>query len=375
MVSSASADDTRRAILLSGSFGKGHDTLAEACALSLEAGGIDTRTFDSMALLGSAGNGLGSWVFRKILERPSVYDAFHFSQLRTGGRLARFADNAALRFMEPRFGTEAEAFPPDLVVSVFATGAAAAARYKQSHRDLPTVVFITDTVAHRMWVHDETDLFLVVSEASAASVRRFRPKAEIAVVLAPVRPGFYTAPTQAAARATFGVPDGEPCVLLMSGGWGIGPLDRAARALAGAGYWVLAVGGSNDRLVARLRAAAADEPRVVPFGYTEEIPELMAASDAVITSSGDTCREARAVGRGLVLLDVVPGHGRENLMHELELGRAAVCSLEPESVVGAVEAFLADPANGPVAGQGSLAQWDDELRSALASVGFKLERR
>ena len=50
----------------------------------------------------------------------------------------------------------------------------------------------------------------------------------------------------------------------------------------------------------------------------------MAASDLVITSSGDTCTEARTVGRPLLLLDVVQGHGRDNLQHELELGDAAV---------------------------------------------------
>ena len=58
------------------------------------------------------------------------------------------------------------------------------------------------------------------------------------------------------------------------------------------------------------------------FGFTDRIPELMAAADLVITSSGDTCAEARAVGRPLLLLDLVPGHGRDNLQHELELGDA-----------------------------------------------------
>jgi processive 1,2-diacylglycerol beta-glucosyltransferase len=43
-----------------------------------------------------------------------------------------------------------------------------------------------------------------------------------------------------------------------------------------------------------------------------------------------------------VLLDVVPGHGRENLMHELELGDAAVCLPTPASVVGNVRRLLDD---------------------------------
>jgi UDP-N-acetylglucosamine:LPS N-acetylglucosamine transferase len=107
---------------------------------------------------------------------------------------------------------------------------------------------------------------------------------------------------------------------------------------------------------------------VIPFGFTDRVPELMAASDVVISSSGDTCREARVVGRGLILLDVVPGHGRENLMHELELGGAAVSTTDPSTLVAAVESFLErqhdlPPVSSPHA-------WETELRAALASVGF-----
>jgi len=58
----------------------------------------------------------------------------------------------------------------------------------------------------------------------------------------------------------------------------------------------------------------------------------MAAADLVITSSGDTCSEARVIGRHLLLLDVVPGHGRENLQHELSRGSADVTSAEPNAL-------------------------------------------
>ena len=132
---------------------------------------------------------------------------------------------------------------------------------------------------------------------------------------------------------------------------------------------MLAVAGSNARLARRLQAVAATAPRVVAFGFTDRVPELMAAADVVVTSSGDTCTEARVVGRGLVLLDVVPGHGRENLMHELERGNAVVASTEPAELVAAVEAFLEEGAHDaqPVT---SAAGWERELREALAGIGF-----
>jgi UDP-N-acetylglucosamine:LPS N-acetylglucosamine transferase len=76
---------------------------------------------------------------------------------------------------------------------------------------------------------------------------------------------------------------------------------------------------------------------VSAFGFTEEVPTLMAAADVVVTSPGQTCHEARVVGRPVVVLDVVPGHGRENLLLELDHGGAIACTARPEAVVAAVE--------------------------------------
>ena len=68
----------------------------------------------------------------------------------------------------------------------------------------------------------------------------------------------------------------------------------------------------------------------MPFGFTDRVPELMAAADLVVALPGaTTCSEARVVGRQLLLLDVMPGHGRDNLLHELELGGAHVCLPTP----------------------------------------------
>jgi UDP-N-acetylglucosamine:LPS N-acetylglucosamine transferase len=367
---------THRTLFLSGSFGKGHDTLAEACAMALARRGVESRTIDCMAMLGQHGpQAVGDWIFRRVLAIPPVYDAFHFSQLRGDGWLGRAADRTAINFMYPHVCAEMDAFQPELVVSVFATGAGASVRLKDDYPDIATAVFMTDSFAHRMWVHEGIDLFLVTSEVAALSVERYWPQANVAVVNAPVRPAFYRVPAQSVVRAELGVPADAPCVLLMSGAWGLGPLAEVARALAGAGYWVLAVGGVNERLARRLATVAAADPRIIVFGYTDRIAELMAASDVIVTSSGDTCREARVVGRGLILLDVIPGHGRENLMHELELGAAAVCSPKPASVLGAVQRFLADP---PPAQETSrdpktAAAWDDEFLATLSRAGIKLE--
>ena len=83
------------ALLLSGSLGQGHDVMAAACADSLHDRGWTTSTVDVMALLGRRSGAAGEVVFRRLLAVPGVYDAFHFSALRPGNRLARSTDVAS----------------------------------------------------------------------------------------------------------------------------------------------------------------------------------------------------------------------------------------------------------------------------------------
>jgi processive 1,2-diacylglycerol beta-glucosyltransferase len=368
----------RRALLLSGSIGMGHDALAAACAVTLEQRGYRTQTLDAMKLLGKQGHSAGEAVFRTMLAVPGLFDAIHFAALRPGGRLARFADAAASRQVVPRLRAHLDEHPADLAISVFATGAAAVSRLAGDYPAMTHVVFCPDVTPHRLWVQPNVDLYLVTSPVAEAAVRRFAPDARVQVVPGPVRPAFYQAPSQADARDRLGVPREERCVLLMSGAWGLGPVAAAAEALGNAGVHVLAVAGRNARLERRLAAVAARQPRVRAIGFTDLVPELMAAADLVITSSGGTCGEARVVGRPLLLLDVVQGHGRDNLQHELELGEASVTSPGPADVVRSALAALdrAKPAGSAVFDAGrpgaparSAAAFEAALSAALAIIG------
>jgi len=96
----------------------------------------------------------------------------------------------------------------------------------------------------------------------------------------------------------------------------------------------------------------------------------MSAADLVITSSGDTCAEARVIGRPLLLLDVVQGHGRDNLQHELEIGGADVVSPRAGDVVRSALAVLDRPPQAPAGPVRSPADWDAAFGAALADIGL-----
>ena len=357
------------ALLVSGSIGMGHDALAAACGVVLERRGYRTDTLDAMRLLGRRGGAAGERVFRTMLAVPGLFDAVHFAALRPGSRLALLADAAARRQVVPRLRDYLDEHPADLAISVFSTAASALSRLAPACPAMSHVVFCTDVTPHRLWVHPNVDLYLVTSGAAEAGVRRFAPDARVRVLPAPVRPGFYAAPPQDAARDQLGIPLQERCVLLMSGSWGLGPVASAAEALGQAGVHVLAVAGRNARLERALTAVAARQPRVRAIGFTDAVPVLMAAADLVITSSGDTCTEARTVGRPLLLLDVVPGHGRDNLQHELELGDAGVTGPGTADVLRTALAAL-DRVKPPEPGPARpAAAFEAAFVTALAEIG------
>src|SRR5260370_6183828 len=91
----------RKALLLSGSLGMGHDVMAQACADSLQARGWSTLTLDAMRLLGRTGGSAGAAVFPSMLAIPRLFHPHHLTPLRNGSRLAPLPDPAARRPVVP----------------------------------------------------------------------------------------------------------------------------------------------------------------------------------------------------------------------------------------------------------------------------------
>ena len=358
----------RRVLLVPGSSSTGRQASANACATTLEALGWTTNTLDA-TWLGSHGWGpAAEAAVRRVFTVPGLHDAFHFAALRTGNKLALHADAVTRLRLVPRLRDYLDRHPVELVISISPAAASAVSTVAPRYPFMRHVVLCTDASPHRLWIHPRVDLYLVRSTAAEPAVHRFQPAAHVVVIPPPVRAQFYRPPSQRTARIGLGVPKDERCVLLVGGSRGEGPLAEIAFALATAGLSVLAVAGYSGGLERRLCDVAERRPGVLAFGFTDRMPELMAAADLVITSPGGTCAEARTVGRPLLLLDLVQGHGRDDLLCELELGDASVTSKHPADVVRSALACLErikPAAAGPTR---SLADWEEKLRIALETV-------
>jgi UDP-N-acetylglucosamine:LPS N-acetylglucosamine transferase len=89
--------------------------------------------------------------------------------------------------------------------------------------------------------------------------------------------------------------------------------------------------GRNEELRRRIDAAYGFEPRVRPLGFTDQVPELFSAADALVHSTaGLTVLEAYLCGCATISYGWGRGHIRANNRAFLRFGLADVAATRAE---------------------------------------------
>jgi UDP-N-acetylglucosamine:LPS N-acetylglucosamine transferase len=213
----------------------------------------------------------------------------------------------------------------ELVISTYPLASLALGRDRQRGKvRVPVATFVTDFAVHPLWTHPGIDLHLCV-HAQAAEAAAHQAKGS-AVAPGPAVPPRFSESTgrRAEVRQALGVTENEGIVLLMAGSWGVGDLEATFNDVVATGrYTPLVVCGRNERLRRRLATKGVGHV----LGWTDDMPGLMAAADALVENAGGlTCMEAFAAGLPVVSFRPIAGHGRQNA---LEMDRAGVAALAP----------------------------------------------
>ena len=75
----------------------------------------------------------------------------------------------------------------------------------------------------------------------------------------------------------------------------------------------MCLAGRNEHLADRLRSDFAGDERVHVYGFTDRMPDVLAAADVLVHSTGGvTCLEAMAAGTPVVSYGLPVGHARIN---------------------------------------------------------------
>jgi processive 1,2-diacylglycerol beta-glucosyltransferase len=187
------------------------------------------------------------------------------------------------------------------------------------------VCVVTDFEAHAFWIEPAADFYCVAAEHTKARlVARGIAAERVLVTGIPVAAKFSAGINVAAVRAQLGLKAGVPTLLVLSGGFGMGPVAEILAEIEKVPdeLQIVVVAGRNEKL----RRELASQPRRHPtnvLGFATNMHELMAVADLVITKPGGlTSSEALAMGRPLFILNPIPGQEAANSDFLLEHGAA-----------------------------------------------------
>ena len=241
---------------------------------------------------------------------------------------------------------------PDLIVCTHFLPAEIVSWLKAKERlSSRQVIIVTDFDVHAMWlVHHYEHYFVAIEEARVYLEALGIPPEKITVSGIPIDPVFAQVKDKQAMRAKHSLAADRTTILLSAGGFGVGSVDALIAALMPLKHraQVVAICGRNEELLNRLvrqasRLKGDATVLVKPIGYTNEMDELMTASDIVLGKPGGlTTSEALAKGLVFAIVNPIPGQEERNSDHLLEAGVGIRCNNLP-TLAYKLDRLLADP--------------------------------
>jgi processive 1,2-diacylglycerol beta-glucosyltransferase len=297
--------------------GAGHDGAARELERRLVARGHDVRVIDYLQLIPLKLGGFVRWTYLfQLRVLPWTYD-LTYKALGVGapvlwGPIVRLMSLVTRRSLH----RELLRCRPDAIVSTYPLASLVLGRMrKKGWLRVPVATYLTDFAVHPLWVHPGVDLHLAVSPISAQTAAKRGGRGNHASGPL-VGDGFREPPaarptTRQEMRRRLGIGDDERAVLVVAGSWGVGDVPTTVDAIARSGpYHPITVCGRDEKLRSALIAEGLGGTVV---GWTDEMPALMAASDALVENAGGlTAMEAFAAGIPVVSFQPIAGHGKEN---------------------------------------------------------------
>jgi len=327
-----------RVLIFSATFGAGHVRAAEAVIEALRSAEPDVEIthLDFGSFVNKTFNKVIKNTYIEVIKHtPKLWGKFYYrtAKIAPHSVFQRFLNGIGRGELVKYIGS----LQPDLVICTYPTVAGVLADLKQKKvLSVPLATVVTDYAVHSQWVHPGIDLYIVGShEVSEGLVLRGIDPEKIKVTGIPVNPRFErTIERQDAAQKIGLAPDGLT-FLVMGGAYGVlTGAKRVCRLLGNSQVPVqtIAVCGRDERLYRSLDEVLAEAHNpIVRFGFVNNVEELMAASDLIITKAGGlTVSEALTRRLPLLIFKPIPGQEEENAFFLKRIGAGRIAQTEEE---------------------------------------------
>src|SRR5579875_3408631 len=311
-----------KVLILSAGMGGGHNAAAHAIETDLVARGHQVVLADGLKQMSPAMEAVmrRSYLFQ-LRHAPWSYDLlFRLASLRLVSDFLRYLQGLLYGGHLTREIAREE---PDLIVSTYPLVTAALGYLRRTGRlNVPVVAVVSDYGIHPMWIARGVDRSLVVSRQSYDLAAE--TGSAVSIVRPLVAPEYHHCCGRNVARRELGLPEDAFIALVVGGAWGVGNLVGVAERVLATGARVVVVSGRNQDLHRQLEQRFGNDQRVTIFGWTNQMPRLLAAADCLIQNAGGiTCLEAIATGTPIIFFDTIAGHGRLNAQMMESAGAAS----------------------------------------------------
>lgn len=321
-------------LVLSASVGAGHMRAAQAVQMALAELVPDAKieSHDVLALTNAAFRRVYGKAYLDLVNKAPHFLGYFYDLL---DRPSRSGSNRGdrLRLLVEKFNLKAfmrllQEKPWDLVINThFLPAEIIAALRREGKIRMPQSTVTTDFETHRLWVNQPCDRYFTATEEGSLYLQHWGvPAADTRATGIPIHPIFSQPKDRAGCLERQKLSGDRPIILQMAGGFGVGPIEKLYQAILAVEHplEVVVVTGRNEKVREQLTAITPpDRHRAQILGFTDQVDELMAVADLVVSKPGGlTTSETLARGAAMVIVNPTPGQESRNNDFLLENGTA-----------------------------------------------------
>lgn len=342
--------DKEKILILSATFGDGHKQVANAISEAVDCTLPDAEPVivDIMEWIHPILYPISNYVYKRSIQKfPQLY-SYLFRKTRERNSLS-FTLNAFLSSGMKSLLAILDKVKPAVVVSTYPFAAGIVSQLKgQGLIDIPSVTIITDYTDHSCWIHPYTDQYVVGSQLVRDRLIKLGVEGyKIKYTGIPIRQKFTEKiHSRELLASKYGLDSKKFTLMIMGGGDGfIGKGISTFRALnsLSSPIQIIIVCGRNKRLRKQLEDELNNSIHdILLLGFCENVHELMAVSDLMITKPGGvTTSEALAMGLPIFIFHPLPGQEEDNANYLLNSGLAILAESDKD-LIGKIQSVIND---------------------------------
>nr|WP_248733348.1 glycosyltransferase [Neobacillus rhizosphaerae] len=336
-------------LILSASFGDGHKQVANALseAVQFTLPNVEPIILDIMEWLHPNLFPVSHYFYSRVIKRfPRVY-SYLYNRTRERNPFSVKLNSFFTLGMGSMLDI-IEEIQPSVVVSTYPFAAGIMSKLKENGLvNIPAVTIITDYTDHSYWIHPFTDQYIVGSkQVKDRLISHGVESHKIKHTGIPVRKKFVTTQSRECLAKKYNLNSNHFTLLIMGGGEGlIGKGISTFRALEklSSPIQIIIVCGRNKNLKNQLgEKLSRSKHHILLLGYSENVNELMALSDLMISKPGGvTTSEAMAMELPLLVYHPLPGQEEDNANFLVESGLAMQAENDHD-LIGKIESLIMD---------------------------------